>query len=125
MQVTAVVSAPSYPVGSHPVFTLRIANGGPVACTRDISRQFRSLVLVTAGSTTPLWSSSDCYAVVTHEVPILQPGQAVAYSVRWLGRTSAPGCPGRRGSVPAGEYALIGKLGNLSSAPAPFTLTSR
>ena len=124
-QVTATVNAPSYPVGARPVFTLHIANTGPVACTRDVSRQFRSLIVVAAGSTAPLWSSVDCYSLVTHEVPVLQPGQSVAYSIAWAGRTSAAGCPAKRSSVPAGEYALIGQLGNLSSAPTPFTLTSR
>ncbi len=106
------------------MFTLHITNVGPLACTRDISHQFRALVVVPAGATTPLWSSSDCYSVVTHEVPLLQPGQAVSYSIDWAGRTSAPGCPGSRGIVPAGQYDVIGKLGNLTGAPTPFTLTS-
>jgi hypothetical protein len=122
--VTATVGAPSYRVGARPVFTLHITNVGPVACTRDVSHQFRALVVVPVGSTAPLWSSSDCYAVVTHEVPLLQPGQAVSYSVDWAGRTSAPGCPGSRTVVPAGQYEVIGKLGNLTGAATPFTLTS-
>jgi hypothetical protein len=123
-QVTATVGAPTYSVGSRPVFALHIANTGPVACTRDVSHQFRSLVVVPAGAAAPVWSSSDCYSLVTHEVPVLQPGQAVTYSVDWAGRTSAPGCPESRSGVPAGEYAVIGKLGDLTSAPTSFTLTS-
>jgi hypothetical protein len=122
--VTATVSGPSYPVGARPLFTLHITNVGPLACTRDVSHQFRALVVVPVGSTAPLWSSSDCYSVVTHEVPLLQPGQAVAYRVDWAGRTSAPGCPGSRTVVPAGQYDVIGKLGNLTGAATPFTLTS-
>jgi hypothetical protein len=124
-QITATAGQSSYPVGAHPVFTLHITNTGPVACARDVSHQFRSLIVVPLGGTAPLWSSTDCYSLVTHEVPVLAPGQAVTYNIAWAGRTSAPGCPARRSSVPAGEYALIGKLGNLSSVPTPFTLTSR
>lgn len=123
IQLIAGVSAPSYPVGTRPVFTLHITNTGPVACTRDVSHQFRSLVVVPAGGGNQLWSSSDCYSLVTHEVPLLQPGQVISYNVEWAGRTSAPGCPGSRDAVPPGQYALIAKLGNLASAPTPFTLT--
>lgn len=123
-QVTATVGAPSYPVGSRPVFTLHITNTGPVPCLRDVSHQLRALTVIPAGGGNPLWSSSDCYSLVTHEVPVLQPGQGVSYSVDWAGRTSAPGCPSGRISVPAGEYAVVGKLGGLTSPPTPFALTS-
>ncbi|HEY4003694.1 MAG TPA: hypothetical protein VGM60_00690 [Pseudonocardia sp.] len=124
-QVTATVGAPSYPVGSRPVFTLHITNTGPLACTRDVSHQFRSLVVVAAGTTAPVWSSGDCYSLVTHEVPLLQPGQVVSYSVDWAGRTSAKGCPGSRTVVPPGQYALIGQLGSLTSGPTPFAMTPK
>ncbi|HJP75969.1 MAG TPA: hypothetical protein VJ914_17000 [Pseudonocardiaceae bacterium] len=123
-QVTATVGAASYPVGARPVFTLHITNTGPVPCIRDVSHQFRALAVVPAAGGNPLWSSSDCYSLVTHEVPVLQPGQGVSYSVDWAGRTSAPGCPSGRTNVPAGEYAVIGKLGGLASPPTPFALTS-
>lgn len=122
--VTATTSAPSYRVGARPVFTLHVTNVGQVACARDVSHQLRALVVVPVGSTTPLWSSSDCYSVVTHDVPVLQPGQAVSYSIDWAGRTSAPGCPGSRTVVSAGAYDVIGKLGGLTGAATPFTLTS-
>lgn len=124
IQLIAGVSAPSYPVGSRPVFTLHVTNTGPTACTRDVSHQFRSLVVVPAGGGNPLWSSSDCYTLTTHEVPLLQPGQVISYNVDWAGRTSAPGCPRVRTVVPAGQYALIARLGNLASEPTPFALTA-
>jgi hypothetical protein len=124
-QVTATVGAPSYVVGTRPVFALHITNTGPVACTRDVSHQLRSLIVVAAGTTTPLWSSSDCYTLLTHEVPVLQPGQVVSYSVDWAGRTSATGCPGGRTVVQPGQYALIGQLGTLTSGPVPFAMTPK
>jgi hypothetical protein len=121
--LTATTDRPSYPVGRRPVFTLHIRNTGTVACTRDVSRPVRDLVVVPAGSTAPLWSDTDCYAVPSHDIPTLAPGQEITYTVTWAGRTSAPGCPAHRTTVGAGQYALIAKLGPLSSAPAPFTLT--
>jgi hypothetical protein len=123
IQLIAGVSAPSYPVGARPVFTLHVTNTGPTACTRDVSHQLRSLVVVPAGGGNQLWSSSDCYSLTTHEVPLLQPGQVISYNVDWAGRTSAPGCPRVRNAVPAGQYALIAKLGALASEPTPFALT--
>jgi hypothetical protein len=106
------------------VFTLHITNTGPVPCIRDVSHQFRTLAVVPAAGGNTLWSSSDCYSLVTHEIPVLPPGQGVSYSVDWAGRTSAPGCRSGRTNVPAGEYAVIGKLDGLTSPPIPFALTS-
>ena len=57
-------------------------------------------------------------------MPLLQPGQVISYDVDWAGRTSAAGCPRSRTVVPAGQYALIAELGNLTSAPTPFALTA-
>jgi hypothetical protein len=123
VQLTATVSAPSYVVGQRPLFTLHLRNTGPVPCFRDVSRPLRGLVVVPAGSATPLWSSNDCYSVPSHDVPTLAPGQQVAFSVSWAGRTSAAGCPISRSTVPAGSYAVIARLGALASPPTPFTLT--
>lgn len=122
MRVTVTSDQPGYPVGGHPVLTLHIANVGPVACVRDVSHQLRSIEILAAGGTTPVWMSSDCYALTTHEVPTLAPGQSLAFSVTWAGRTAAPGCPSNRTTVPAGNYEIVGKLGNLTSPPTPFTL---
>lgn len=121
--LTATTDRPNYRVGQRPVFTLHVRNTGAVACTRDVSRPLRDLVVVPAGSTAPLWSETDCYAVPSHDVPTLAPGQEITFTVTWAGRTSAPGCPVHRTTVPAGQYGLIAKLGPLGSAPAPFTLT--
>ena len=122
VRLTITTGQPGYRVGQHPEFTLHIANTGPVPCFRDVSRPLRTIVLTPAGSAAPLWSSVDCYATPSHEIPLLAPGQEVRYSVVWAGRTSAPGCPLSRKTVPAGNYALSGHLGPLSGPPTPFTL---
>jgi hypothetical protein len=122
LKLTVTIAQRSYPVGQHPEFTLHIANAGPAPCFRDVSRPLRYLVLAAAGSSTPLWSSIDCYSVPTHEIPLFAPGQQVTSSVVWVGRTSAPGCPLSRENVPAGDYTVTGHLGPLTSPAAPFTL---
>jgi hypothetical protein len=124
VKVGATVGQPSYQVGQRPVLTLQITNIGQVACTRDLSHQLRALsVVALAAPATPLWTSSDCYQATTQEVRTLAPGQVVSYGLTWAGRTSAPGCPAARSTVPAGSYGVIGKLGPLASPPTPFTLT--
>lgn len=123
VKLIATIAQPSYQVGQHPELTMHMVNAGPVPCFRDVSRPLRALQVVPEGSFDPLWSSGDCYSVPSHEVPTLAPGQEVSYSVAWAGRTSAPGCPEARSTVPAGHYAVIARLGPLASAPTPFTLT--
>lgn len=107
------------------MFTLTVTNTGTVACVRDLSRPLRSLRVVPANGGQTLWSSADCYTVAEPaDTRTLRPGQSVGFSVIWAGRTSAPGCPADRGAVPAGQYAVTGRLGALTSAPVPFALTA-
>lgn len=122
MNVTATAAAPVYNVGDKPVLTLHISNFGPVACVRDISHQLRSIEILSAGGKARIWASSDCYTVDTNEVRTFKPNQTYAYSVAWAGRTSGPGCPSARTTVPAGTYEVVGKLGKLVGAPTPLTL---
>lgn len=124
IQVTVTVNKPSFRVGQRPQFTLHITNTSPVACIRDVSRPLRSIVVVAAGSTTPLWTDTDCYAQPLHDVRTLPPNAPATYSVVWAGRTSSPGCPVSRTTVGAGQYDVIGHLGPLTGPPTPFTLTA-
>lgn len=122
VKIVATPDVPSYPVGARPLLRLEITNAGPVPCTRDVSRKLRE-ILVLAADGTRLWSSNDCYGPPQQDVRVLPPGQAVVFSVNWAGRTSAPGCPVDRKTVPAGGYQVVGKLGALVGAPTPLTLT--
>lgn len=121
IRVTVTTPRPAYRVGQRPGLTLLVTNVGAVPCFRDVSHQLRSVVLRTTGGVR-LWSSSDCYSLTTHEIPTLAPNQTLSYGVVWYGRTSAPGCPVKRTTVPAGQYELVGQLGNLVGAPTPLTL---
>jgi hypothetical protein len=121
-KVVAVPDVPSYPVGARPLLKLQVTNVGPVPCTRDVSRKLRE-ILVLGMDGARLWSSNDCYGPPEEDVRLLAVNQPVEFSVNWAGRTSAPGCPVDRTTVPAGTYQVVGRLGPLSGPPAPLTLT--
>jgi hypothetical protein len=122
VKVTATPDVPSYPVGARPLLRLEIMNVGQEPCTRDVGRSLRE-ILVLGMDGTRLWSSNDCYGPPEQDVRVLPANQPVGFTVNWAGRTSAPGCPLDRETVPAGTYQLVGRLGPLIGAPAPLTLT--
>lgn len=123
VRVTVSTGQPSYPVGSQPLLTLHVTNAGHVPCVRDVSHQLRSIEVLRAGGTKPVWASDDCYSPHTDEVHTLAAGETLSYSVRWSGRTAKPGCPAERAAVPAGSYQVVGRLGGLASPPVPLLLT--
>jgi hypothetical protein len=122
VKVAAMPDVPSYPVGARPLLKLRIVNAGPVPCVRDVSRKLREILVLGAGGAR-LWSSNDCYGPPEQDVRVLPPNQPVEFSVNWAGRTSEPGCPLDRTTVPAGAYQVVGKLGPLVGAPTQLVLT--
>jgi hypothetical protein len=122
MKVAAAPDVPSYAVGTRPLLRLRIVNAGPVPCTRDVNRGLRE-ILVMGADGARLWSSNDCYGPPEADVRVLAPNQPVEFSVNWAGRTSEPGCPLDRRTVPAGTYQVVGKLGALAGAPTQLVLT--
>jgi hypothetical protein len=123
MRVEARVGAGRYRVGGRPLLRLVVVNGGKVACVRDVSRKLRELLIFSGDGRTRLWSSNDCYRPPGEERRLLPPGEPMVFELTWAGRTSAPGCPVRRTTVPAGSYRVIGKLGGLAGAPIPLVLT--
>ncbi|MFC4854393.1 hypothetical protein [Actinophytocola glycyrrhizae] len=122
MKVLATPAVASYPVGTRPLLKLRIVNTGPVPCTRDVSHKLRE-ILVLGADGTRLWSSNDCYGPPDQDVRLLSPNKPVEFSVNWAGRTSEPGCPVDRETVPAGTYQVVGKLGTLTGTPTQLVLT--
>lgn len=122
-KVTAQPGQPSYRVGQRPLLRLVIVNAGKVPCTRDLSRKLRELVITSADGKTRLWSSNDCYGPPGVDKRTLAPGKPLVFTLNWAGRTSAPGCPLERTTVPAGSYRVVGKLGALAGPPATLTMT--
>jgi hypothetical protein len=117
----AQVGAASYKVTQRPTFRLVVANIGRSACTRDLDPGLQDLMIIGVNGAR-IWSSNDCYPARHSDVRTLQPGKPIVFSLNWSGRTSSEGCPANRTDVPAGTYRLVGKLGALTSQPAPFTL---
>lgn len=102
---------------------MTVINIGRKACTRDVGRGMRDLV-VRSKSGKREWANDDChFGDPEPDVKTLQPGQQLHYDLNWVTRTSAPGCPVERHDVPPGDYTLVAKLGDLTSAPTPFALT--
>ncbi|MPZ83468.1 MAG: hypothetical protein GEV28_24975 [Actinophytocola sp.] len=123
VKVAAQPGQPSYEVGRRPLLRLVVVNAGKVPCTRDLSRKLRELVITSADGKTRLWSSNDCYGPPDVDVRTLAPGRPLVFTLSWAGRTSAPGCPVKRTTVPAGSYRVIGRLGALTGAPVALTMT--
>lgn len=121
--VEARIAQPSYRVGQSPLLTLAVTNSGKVACNREVTRQLRELVVLSPDGNTRLWSSSDCYYQQAADTRLLQPGEQATFSIAWAGRTSSPNCAPSGALLPAGDYLVVGKLGNLTSRPTPFKLT--
>lgn len=121
LAVSVEVGAPEYRVGQRPQFRLVVANAGPVACVRDMNRQFRELV-VTMPDGARVWSSQDCYASQAAELRTFSPGTRKTFPVTWSGRISAPGCPSGRQVMGAGTYVLVGRFGPFVGTPVTFTM---
>jgi hypothetical protein len=123
IRVAARPGAASYRVGERPLLRLVVVNVGKLPCIRDLSRKLREIVVTTADGKQRLWSSNDCYGPPGTDRRTLAPGRPVEFTLNWAGRTSAPGCPLQRKTVSPGRYRVIGKLGALTGAPTPLTLT--
>ncbi|MGH3434958.1 MAG: BsuPI-related putative proteinase inhibitor [Sciscionella sp.] len=114
---------PSYQVGQHPQFAMTVVNIGKQSCTLDVGGGQREL-LVQAADGTREWSNTDClFAPRKPDVQTLRAGQQLHYGLTWAGRSSQQGCPVQRHRIPAGKYTLTARLGALTSAKTPFTLT--
>jgi len=79
-------------------------------------------LVITSGDTR-VWSSDDCNTAGSSQVATLQPGQSYSVSVTWLGRLSEKGCPADQPLAQKGSYKLVGRNGDITSAPAAFSLT--
>lgn len=122
LSVVASPAEPTYRVGQRPLLRLAVTNTGPVPCVRDLGRKLREMVIMSADGQQRLWSSNDCYGPPGADMKTLQPNETLTYTLTWAGRTSEPGCPEQRVTVPAGTYQLVGKLGPLAGASTPLVL---
>ncbi len=120
LAVTAEVGSPEHRVGERPVLRLVVTNVSDQPCVRDLDSARQEIVVWSGDGADRLWSSNDCANVASIDLRTLVPGQPVAFSVRWAGRTSIPGCAEERTVVPPGAYRVMTRVDDIISAPTPF-----
>jgi len=118
--VRAEVDGPAHHVGERMSLRLVVTNGSDQPCVRDLDPVRQEIVVWSADGSERLWSSNDCSSAKGAAPRVLAPGEPVSFSVRWAGRTSAPGCPERRETVPPGEYRLLTRVDDVISSPTQF-----
>lgn len=123
LAVTAEVDRPQHRVGERPLLRLVVVNTSEHPCMRDLDPARQEIVVWSSDGSLRLWSSNDCSNVKGADLRTLVPGQPVASSVRWAGRTSAPGCPQQRTTVPPGDYRVMSRVDDVISPPTPFVRT--
>jgi hypothetical protein len=123
LAVTAEVDRPQHRVGERPLLRLVVVNTSEQPCMRDLDPARQEIVVWSIDGSLRLWSSNDCSNAKGADLRTLVPGQPVAFSVRWAGRTSAPGCPQQRATVPAGDYRVMSRVDDVISPPTPFVRT--
>ena len=117
LRVTVEVDRPEHRIGERPLLRLVVTNTSDQPCMRDLDPARQEIVVWSGDLVHRLWSSNDCSTAAGVDLRTLVPGQPVTSSVRWAGRTSAPGCPTARSTVPAGEYRLLSRVDDVISEP--------
>jgi hypothetical protein len=123
LAVTVEVDRPQHRVGERPLLRLVVVNTSEQPCVRDLDPARQEIVVWSSDGSLRLWSSNDCSNAKGPDLRTLVPGQPVAFSVRWAGRTSAPGCPPQRATVPAGDYRVMSRVDDVISPPTPLVRT--
>ncbi|MDQ0729921.1 hypothetical protein [Arthrobacter sp. B1I2] len=120
--VSASTDKPAYGPGENPMFSLKVTNGGTVACEVNIGTSQMEF-LVTSGSDR-IFSSKDCQASSEDLVKVIAPGASETANFPWSRNRSAEGCkavaaaPGGGGAY----YIFTAKLGSRASPKAVFQL---
>jgi len=118
--VEAFAEEAIYPVGSTPTLTLSVTNIGTRPCKRDVGPGANELQ-ITQGEVT-IWSSDDCNPNDDKDVVTLDRGDAFETQLVWDGYLSSAGCPPDQPMAQAGEYTVVGRNGEIFSAPTALRL---
>ena len=120
--VSASTDKGAYAAGENPLLTLKVTNGGKVACEVNLGTSQMEYT-VTSGSDR-IFSSVDCQAESGDLVKTLAPGQSETANFPWQRNRTVPGCgavsakPGAGGAY----YMFVARLGTKSSSKAVFQL---
>jgi hypothetical protein len=118
--VEAFAEEAIYPVGSTPTLTLSVTNIGTRPCSRAVGPGDNELK-ITQGEVT-VWSSDDCNPNTDTDKVTLDRGDAFETQLVWDGYLSQAGCPPDQPLADAGEYTVVGRNGDLLSAPTALRL---
>jgi hypothetical protein len=99
---------------------LKVKNISARSCSRDLGADAQELYLL-EGST-KVWSSDACDAPRGTLVRTLAPGSEQVFQRQWDGKATSGGCDARA-LPPAGQYQLVARLGDKTSAPVTFTIS--
>jgi hypothetical protein len=124
ISVGAEIDRSTHRVGQRPVLTLVVVNISDQPCVRDLDAQRQEIVVWSEDISDRLWSSNDCVNAPSTDLRTLVPGQPVAFSVTWAGRTTTPGCADERTVVPPGSYNVMTRVDDVISKPTPFERTA-
>ena len=124
LAVKGITSEPNYVVGNQPKFTMVVTNIGLVSCKRDVGAAVLAAYVYSLDNQR-LWSNLDCAPSNESLVKTFNPGEQVTTEVTWTGMGSAPQCPLPRQPIGPGTYNLAVQLGNLRSAPVPFSIAEQ
>ncbi|TQF75071.1 DUF4232 domain-containing protein [Rhodococcus spelaei] len=122
LAIKASSDQPNYPAGTEPSFGIVVTNIGNAPCDRDLGAGMQQVMVYTLDGQKRLWSNTDCFPNTAPDVRTLKPGEQAAFTVKWSGATSEPGCTAQRNPVGPGAYTVVGQLGALRSTPEPFNL---
>lgn len=122
LELTSTVGQTSYSPGSEPILGLTVTNKAAAGCVVNLSGALQVFTIYGAQHQR-IWSTSDCFPGKGTDVRMIDPAESLQYNIRWAGTTSNPGCTAKRKTVPAGDYTVVGQLGNLTASPAKLTIT--
>src|SRR5699024_1251705 len=114
-----------YEDGEEPELTIEVTNGHDADCLIDVGEAQQEFVIERDGDT--VWSSRYCAATGEDDEaasnPLVFPAQSSKKaSLTWPRVPVDDDCRQTDEAFPAGDYALIVKLGEAESEPATFTL---
>ena len=110
----------TYSAGQDPQFRVAAKNNGAGNCLLDVSGKGIVITVTQPGSSTPVWTSSDC--ATSSDKRALGPGDAYQDDTTWQRIRSQAGCPKNEPSVGTGTYVVTATADGVTAASIQFVL---
>lgn len=119
IEVTVTSEQSAFALGSPAVFTMKIANNGAAACSRDVGSIANTFTVTSGGF--DVWSSDACSPSTEEQMETIPAGGAFAVKGTWDGSVTSDGCTSAA-PAEAGAYQVVATNGQISSEPLSFTI---